>query len=43
MYCYIYFLVLFVFDRYRLDAIDFDNLQDLELEDLEQQVVEQGN
>jgi hypothetical protein len=42
MYYFIYFLVLLVSDRYHLDAIDFDNLQDLELEDFEQQAGEQG-
>jgi hypothetical protein len=30
MYYFIYLLVLFVFDCYRLDVVDFDNLQDLE-------------
>jgi hypothetical protein len=30
MYCFTYLLVLLVSDRYRLDAVDFDNLQDLE-------------
>jgi hypothetical protein len=42
MYCYIYLLVLLVSGRYRLDIIDFDNLQDLEPEDFEQQEGEQG-
>jgi hypothetical protein len=41
-YCLLYFLfiffVLFVSGRYCLDVVDFDNLQDLEEQDLEQQV-----
>jgi hypothetical protein len=40
-YC-IHYLVLLVFDRYRLDIADFNNLQDLEPEDFEQQAGEQG-
>ena len=42
MYCSIYLFVLLVSGRYRLDAVDFDNFQDLELEDFEQQAGEQG-
>jgi hypothetical protein len=42
MYCYIYLLVFLVSGRYRLDIVDFDNLQDLEPEDFEQQEGEQG-
>jgi hypothetical protein len=32
MYYFIYLFVLLVFSRYRLDAVDFNNLQDLEPE-----------
>jgi hypothetical protein len=39
MYCFIYFLV---FGRCRLDAVDFDNLKDLEEQDFEQQAGEQS-
>ena len=42
MYCFIYLLVLLVSGRYRLDAVDLDNLQDLEPKDFEQQAGEQG-
>jgi hypothetical protein len=45
-YYFKYFLficfVLLVFGRYHLDAVDFDNLQDLEEQDFEQQAGEQG-
>jgi hypothetical protein len=33
---------LLVSHHYRLDAVDFNDLQDLELEDFEKQVGEQG-
>jgi hypothetical protein len=42
MYCFIYFLRLYVYIRYRLDVVDFDNLQDLEEQDFEKQVGEHG-
>jgi hypothetical protein len=42
IYFFIYLLVLLIFGRYRLDAIDFNNLQDLEPEEFEQQVGEDG-
>jgi hypothetical protein len=42
MYSFINLLVLLVFGYYRLDAIDFNNLQDLESEDFEQQAGEKG-
>jgi hypothetical protein len=40
MYYFIYLLVLIVSGCYRLDAVDFDNLQYLEPEDFEQQAGE---
>jgi hypothetical protein len=40
MYHFIYFLLLFVFDCYHLDVVDFNNFQDLELEDFEEQAGE---
>jgi hypothetical protein len=36
------FFVLLVFGHYRLDAMDFDSLQDLERENFEKQAGEQG-
>jgi hypothetical protein len=42
IYFFIYLLVLLIFGRYRLDAIDFNNLQDLKPEEFEQQVGEDG-
>jgi hypothetical protein len=37
MYYFLYFLVLLVSDRCWLDAIDFNNLHDLEAREFEQQ------
>jgi hypothetical protein len=42
MYHFIYCLVLFVSGLYRLHVVDFNNFQDLELEEFEQQAVEEG-
>jgi hypothetical protein len=42
MYCLIYIIVLLVSGCYRLDVVDFNNLQDLEPEEFEQQAREEG-
>jgi hypothetical protein len=42
MYHFIYCLVLFVSGLYHLHVVDFNNFQDLELEEFEQQAVEEG-
>jgi hypothetical protein len=43
IYCFIYFFFVFlVSDRYRLDVVDFDNLQYLKPVDFEQHAGEKG-
>jgi hypothetical protein len=42
MYCLIYLLALLVSSHYQLDAVNFNDLQDLEPEDFEQREGEQG-
>jgi hypothetical protein len=42
MHYFIYLLLLLVSGRYHLDAVDFNNLQDLEVEEFEQQAGEEG-
>jgi hypothetical protein len=42
MYYFICFFALLVFSRYRIDAADFNDLQELKSEDFEHRVGEQG-